>query len=240
MDDGADFSFDGARSFKITSARDWNIFDHWSDDWPDKEHYVSQHAVTQDQCEAFGTLLASGASERDLETFFKHNPEVLSLVAFLFSTGHHAAWLYPKNQIRPANGAVGGLIPDYLLAGASSDGVSWFVLELKSPSARAFVRTGKRVSLSSEANHGLCQLINYIDRSARSQAYLRDDLKLAGFREPREVLMIGTEEESRDERVREFKGAWNRMNPRVQIRSYSALLRQLAAKVADHARPPRA
>src|SRR3546814_336651 len=105
---------------------------------------------------------------------------------------------------------------------------------------RSFVRTGKRVSLSSEANHGLCQLINYIDRSARSQAYLRDDLKLAGFREPREVLMIGTEEESRDERVREFKGAWNRMNPRVQIRSYSALLRQLAAKVADHARPPRA
>src|SRR3546814_9823813 len=92
MDDGADFSFDGARSFKITSARDWNIFDHWSDDWPDKEHYVSQHAVTQDQCEAFGTLLASGANERDLETFFKHNPEVLSLVAFLFSTGHHAAW----------------------------------------------------------------------------------------------------------------------------------------------------
>src|SRR3546814_6832664 len=67
MDDGADFSFDGARSFKITSARDWNIFDHWSDDWPDKEHYVSQHAVTQDQCEAFGTLLASGANERDLE-----------------------------------------------------------------------------------------------------------------------------------------------------------------------------
>src|SRR3546814_19946157 len=71
-------------------------------------------------------------------------------------------------------------------------------------------------------------------------AYLRDDLKLAGFREPREVLMIGTEEESRDERVREFTGAWNRMNPRVQIRSYSAPLRQLAAKVADHARRPRA
>src|SRR3546814_9339819 len=100
MDDGADFSFDGARSFKITFSRDWNICDHWSDDWPDKEHYVSQHAVTQDQCEAFGTLLASGANERDLETFFKHNPEVLSLVAFLFSTGHHDAWLYPKNQIR--------------------------------------------------------------------------------------------------------------------------------------------
>src|SRR3546814_17045339 len=108
------------------------------------------------------------------------------------------------------------------------------------PTRRYSDLTGKRVSLSSEANHGLCQLINYIDRSARSQAYLRDDLKLAGFREPREVLMIGTEEESRDERVREFKGAWNRMNPRVQIRSYSALLRQLAAKVADHARPPRA
>src|SRR3546814_10974152 len=117
MDDGADFSFDGARSFKITSARDWNIFDHWSDDWPDKEHYVSQHAVTQDKCEALGKLLASGANERDLETFFKHNHEVLSLVAFLFSTGPHAAWLYHITQIRTANGADGGMIPEFLSGG---------------------------------------------------------------------------------------------------------------------------
>lgn len=236
MDERARFSVDKVGSFKFTSAKDWNIFDHWSDDWPDKDHYVSQHAVTQSQYDALSELIGAGANEQVVERFFKANPEVLSLVAFFFATGHHAAWLYPKNQIRPGNGAVGGLIPDYLLAGASSDGVSWFVLELKSPNTKAFVRKGKRVSLSGEANHGVCQLINYIDRSARSQAYLRDDIKLAGFREPRGILMIGTEEESRDELVREFKGAWNRMNPRVQIRSYSALLRELAQKIAIKAR----
>lgn len=236
MDGLAGEGREGARRFEIKSLEDWSIFDNWPDDWPDKDHYVNQHAVTQAQYEAFRALLESGASEQAVERFFKANPEVLSLAAFIFSTGHHAAWLYSKNQIRPAAGAAGGLVPDYLLAGANSEGVAWFVLELKAPRDRAFVRHGKRVSLSNEANRGVCQIINYIDHAARSQAYLRDELKLAGFREPKGVLLIGTEEESRDPQVRDFKGAWNRMNPRIQIRSYSALLREVAAKLESRQR----
>src|SRR3546814_17076484 len=123
MDDGADFSFDGARSFKITSARDWNIFDHWSDDWPDKEHYVSQHAVTQDQCEAFGNLIASGANERELETFLKHNPEVHSLAALRFSSATHSAWLSPTIHLTHINGPVGGCIPYNITQGRYRGGV---------------------------------------------------------------------------------------------------------------------
>ncbi len=227
----------GPRSFTVTSLQDWSIFDNWPDDWPDKDHYVDQHAVTQAQYDALRDLLeGGGASERAMERFFRANPEVLSLTAFLFSTGHHAAWLYPKSQIRPAGGTIGGLVPDYLLAGANSFGVSWFVLELKAPRVRAFVRRGKRVSMSNEANQGVCQLINYIDKAASSQAYLRDELRLAGFREPKGILMIGTEEESHDPQIRAFKSAWNRMNPQLQIRSYSALLREVAAKLKSRER----
>jgi Domain of unknown function (DUF4263) len=151
----------------------------------------------------------------------------------MFSTGHHMSWIFPKEQIRPPSGSLGGLIPDYLLAGASSNGLEWFVLELKGADKRAFVKRGKRVLLSSDANAGICQLLNYIDRSAHDQAYLRDGLELAGFREPRGILLIGTEAESDDDQVRDFKGAWNRANPKLQIRSYDSLARDVERKLRD-------
>jgi len=225
-------------NFKITSAKNWDIFKDWPNWWPDKEHYVNQHKVKLEQKSLLERLLANRANEREIEAFLKNNPEVLALIPFVYSTGHHAAWVYPKAYIRPANDGIRGLIPDYILAGANSDGVSWFVLELKSPNERAFTRSGSHICLSRMANQGICQLLGYIDVMARSQAYLRDELKLAGFREPKGVLMIGTEEESQDKKIREFKGAWNRAHPNLQIRSYSSLLRTVESKLRDFNRLP--
>jgi hypothetical protein len=143
------------------------------------------------------------------------------------------SWIFPKEQIRPSSGSVGGLIPDYLMAGASSNGVEWFVLELKGADKRAFTKARKRVSLSADANQGVCQLLNYIDLCSRDQAFLRDGLELTGFREPQGILLIGTNDETDDHQVRAFKGAWNRINSKVQIRSYSALLRDVEGKLSS-------
>ena len=215
----------------INEANKDNFFDNWPADWPSKEFYVSQHDVTEDQYMVFKNLLETRSSETDIESFLAINKEVLSLSVFLFSTGHHATWIFPKQHIRPASGATGGLIPDYVLAGQNSDGLSWWILELKGADHNAFTTKGKRVYLSTEANKGVCQLTNYIDVSARSQSYLRDELKLSDYREPRGILLIGTDIESSNEQVRDFKGAWNRTNPRIQIRSYSALLRLVKSKL---------
>ena len=201
------------------------VFENWPNDWPAKDRYVSQHGISEEQYLQFKSLIEQRVNETTIEKFLSANKDVVSLLISLFSTGHHASWLYPKEVIRPASGEVGGMIPDYVLAGANSDGISWFVLELKGPNHSAFVKRGKRVYLSSAANKGICQLINYIDVSTRSQSYLRDELRLNGYREPNGILLIGDEEETVDQVVQEFKGAWNRMNPRAQIVSYSRLLR---------------
>ena len=213
-----------------------NFLRSWPDWWPPKKAFVSQHDVSAEQLTELQRLLDARPTERDIERFLARNNEVLSLALFLFSTGHHATWIYPKQQIRPATKSVKGLVPDYVMAGANSDGISWWVLELKGPDKKAFKVRGRRVSLTSDANEGICQLLDYIDISSRSQAYLRDELKLAGYREPRGILLIGTEEESEDEHIRGFKGAWNRMNPRVQVRSYTALLRELEKKLESQRR----
>jgi hypothetical protein len=214
------------------ASRD-DLFRNWPSEWPSQEFHAIQHDVTVCQYQKFAGLIQRKAAERTIESFLKKNREVLALAAFMYSTGHHMAWIFPKHHIRPPSGNYSGLIPDYLLAGASSTGVEWFVLELKGADKPAFVKRGNNVYLSHEANAGICQLLNYINISSRDQSYLRDSLKLLEFREPRGILLIGTDHETTDDQIREFKGAWNRINFKLQIRSYNALLRQVEGKLRD-------
>ncbi len=120
-----------------------------------------------------------------------------------------------------------GLIPDYLIAGANSDGVTWWVMEVKAPGAKIFGGNDSAKTLSSEANRGVLQLLSYIDVCAENQAYLRDQAGLKGLREPKGLLLIGTQDELNDSRNRKLRAAWNRVNPSLQIRTYSALIREL-------------
>ena len=218
---------------KISTASIEDLFKEWPVEWPDKNYFVNPHNVTKKQYIAFKDLIAKEPSETEIESFLKNNEELLALITFIFSTGHHASFLFPKQHLRVASNSVGGKIPDYVVAGANSDGVSWFVVELKGANEKVFINNSKRVHLSSVANKGVCQLIEYIDISTRSQSYLRDEIKLKGYREPKGVLLIGTGAESDNEQIREFKGAWNRMNDHIQIYSYNRLLRTIEYKVKN-------
>jgi len=215
--------------FHTTSESDF--FENWPSYWPDKENFVNPHKITKNQYLKFKSLIDNKSSETEIENYLKKNKEILALTVFLFSTGHHATWLYPKQNLRIPTGDIGGKIPDYILAGANSDGVLWYVLELKGANQKSFIKNKKRVYLSAEANKGVCQLIEYVDVSTRSQSYLRDEIQLKGYREPKGILLIGTEDESIIPQVRDFKAAWNRVNNNFQIYSYNRLLRIIEQKV---------
>jgi hypothetical protein len=162
------------RIFRVASLADYRreLFENWPTDWPRKENHAVQHDVSVDQYKAFSKLIGRSAGETEIESYLAKNHEVLAMTISMFSTGHHMSWIFPKEQIRPSSGPTGGLIPDYLLAGANSFGVEWFVLELKGADKRAFTKRGKRTLLSADANKGVCQLLNYIDRSSHDQAFL--------------------------------------------------------------------
>jgi hypothetical protein len=214
-----------------------SILDHWPEEWPSKDFYVSQHEVTLRQHTDLRRLVNAKASETEIECFLKENPQALALILGLFQTGHHASWVIPKQAIRARLGShKPGLIPDYLIAGANSDGVTWWVLELKGCEARAFSRSSSSHSLSPTANRGVVQLLEYIDVCSETQSNLRDQLGLKGFREPRGVLLIGTDDEYTETRRKKLKAAWNRYMPKVQIRSYDALLREVETKLQHHSK----
>lgn len=213
------------------SAERHPILEQYPISWPPKEFLAFQSDVTVEQLASLRKLIDEKSNERLIEKFLHKSPSILALILGLFNTGHHAAWVVPKQVIRMSIGKrAPGLIPDYLIAGANSDGVSWWVLELKGCDTRTFSNSKSSQCLSPSANRGIIQLIEYIDACAEAQSYLRDQLGLKGFREPRGILLIGTEDEYSEHRKRNLKAAWNRNVPKVQIRSYHALLREAETK----------
>lgn len=216
---------------KLSTARH-PILQQYPADWPPQEFLAFQSDVTEEQLASLRKLIDGKTNERQIEKFLQQSPSILALVLGLFQTGHHAAWVIPKQVIRMHLGKEApGLIPDYLIAGANSDGVSWWVLELKGCDTRAFSNSSSSHCLSPSANRGVIQLLEYIDACAEAQSYLRDQLGLKGFREPRGILLIGTDDEYSERRKRNLKAAWNRNVPKVQIRSYHSLLREAEAKL---------
>ncbi len=102
------------------------------------------------------------------------------------------------------------------------------MVELKSPKDKLFRkdRIGT-ITLSSTANHGLCQLLQYINYCSSAQSYLRDTLRLKGFREPKGFLIIGREMEFMlDTDLQNMKRTLNVMTSgRVEVRTFDALVR---------------
>jgi hypothetical protein len=208
-------------------SKPWSGLDHYPVDWPSQEFYVNQGAVTEAQLEGLRKLVESRASETQVEQFLRTNREALALALGLFQTGHHASWIVPKQTIRTRLGShEPGLIPDYLVAGANSNGVTWWVLELKGCDAKVFSPASSSPCLSPEANRGVIQVLKYIDVCAEIQSHLRDQLGLVGLREPRGILLIGADDEYSETHRRKLKAAWNRYMPQVQIRSFHALFRE--------------
>ena len=141
-------------------------------------------------------------------------------------------WIVSQQQIRPKT-LTHGLKPDYLIGGKSSSGITWHVLELKSPRDTLFVRTSKgRLKFSETAHEGVFQLLEYIDFCASQQAYLRDALGLKGFREPTGLLVIGRQSEFEESDHQDMKAAWQRLTGgRLIFTTFDALLEGMSGFV---------
>jgi hypothetical protein len=163
------------------------------------------------------------SSETAVHNILRQYPELLRNA--MPKVGHHGMWYCNKPQIRPPlpNGKQ-GKIPDMLLAGRGSDGMAWFVVELKSPSAKIFNQHGN--AFSPAANQGLNQLAAYLHYANEKQASIRESLEIPHFRTPAGILIIGREQETIDDEVKEeLKAFWNRTLDTIKIISYDNIVR---------------
>ncbi len=178
-------------------------------------------------------MVEASASETDLDHFIRGEPNLLSSLLHFVSTGHHGGKVYPQQTIRPSvAGEQRGLIPDYLISGQSSEGTTWWVLELKGPSEKLFSGTGQKIRLSDTANKGLVQIHQYVEFCNEHQSSLREALQLKDFSIPMGILLMGRESELVDPHRRKMKKALGGPMSPIRIRTWDSLLRSLEHKLA--------
>src|ERR1035437_6790808 len=189
-----------------------------------KDKKMNKNTATFDQLNEFRYLVKQKAAESDIHSFLEKNEVVFAFALRDFRTGHHGLWVYSKQEIQPKIKSieVKGLIPHFIIGGENSNGHQWFVVELKGANENIFsIDASNSIYLSSIANRGLCQLIEYTDTCSEIQSHLRDD-----FREPKGILLIGTEDEFKESRKQKLKRALNQsFNKDIEIRTYDWLLR---------------
>ncbi len=103
-------------------------------DYPPKDYKIDPHDFSGRDIEKLITLIRKNVSETEIDSFLRSKLSLLSFTSSFFRTGHQGSWIIPQAKIKPSGFANGpGLIPDYLFAGDNSDGVTWWVVDLKSP-----------------------------------------------------------------------------------------------------------
>lgn len=198
--------------------------------YPPNEFSVDPYDVTSQQIEKLLSLVNQNSDETEIDTFLRDNRSVLAFISVFFSTGHHGCWILPQLLIKPRIGSKKGLKPDYLFAGDNSDGVTWWILELKGANENIWIEDKNGdFRFSDTANRGINQLNRYTDYCTTNQAAIRDTYKITSFTEPKGVLIMGREREFKNnEEKRDLKRRHNRNNPNIQIRTYDALIRRIA------------
>lgn len=204
-------------------------------DWPPFEYYVHESSIQPEVVEGLRKLVMSNAGERQLDDYISQHRVLLTALLDFKNTGNHAAWVVPKKAIRSKISAdIPGLIPDFLVGGKNSFGITWYVVELKGAGHNLFTKSGGNLYLSNTANRGLCQVLEYMHFCNSSQSYLRDSLKLVGFVSAEAFVFIGREAETDNPREMALKSAVNNINAHLQVRSYDALLRCCEKILSSH------
>jgi hypothetical protein len=199
-------------------------------DYPPSQYKIDPHEFTNADLGKLISLIRKNSGETEIDTFLRTNLSLLSFSSSFFSTGHHGTWVIPQPVIKPSgftNGA--GKIPDYLFAGDNSDGVTWWVIDLKSPQDSLYKedKTG-RIIETSKLTSSISQIRDYISYCTENQGFIRDTLGLKSFCSPYGVVIIGRESElKKDVRKQSYKAQFNRDSQTIQIRTFDAFLRQI-------------
>lgn len=199
-------------------------------DFPPKKFKIDPYEVTANDIEQLLSLIRKNASETEIDLFLRKRLSLLSLTSGFFSTGHHGNWIIPQAKIKPSGFANGsGLIPDYLFAGDNSDGVTWWVVELKSPKDKLYKENSEgRIEESDKLRTAINQVGEYINYCTEQQGFIREALGLTSFTSPYGIIIMGREAElKKDPRKQACKSQYNRRTHTIQIRTFDALIREV-------------
>ncbi len=209
-------------------------------DYPPSTFKIDRYDFSAQDIRGLLLRLVRNDNEHSIDMFFRKRLSLLAFTSGFFRTGHHDTWIVPQAQIKPSSINGKGLIPDYLFAGDNSDGVTWWVVELKSPRYKLYKKSSSgRITQTQALQDSISQIEGYIDYCDRNQAYIRDNLGLSSFTRPNGILLYGREKELLECPGKQAKKAsFNRDSKSLQIRTYDAFIRQIEYMVDLKSRVP--
>lgn len=191
---------------ELVSAADRARLDRWKTD---------RHPTLAAR-EALKDALADATEERPMQVVLQNHP---SLLAHMI-TGNHGTWVRPQVQFG------NHYMADFLIAGRTSVGLRWILVELESPTHRLTNPGNHRASPT--LRHAVDQIEDWRQWLTSNLAYARaprdsDGLGLPGITADARGLIIMGREDSADS-ASEIRDTQFR-NSRIEVRTYDWLLR---------------
>ncbi|MDD2582704.1 MAG: DUF4263 domain-containing protein [Desulfuromonadaceae bacterium] len=188
----------------------------------DNLHYHND--ITKSMVSEFRNILDSKGDETSIHNYLANNLGLVYGALYRSGKGHHGLQIISKQALIQKSHMGKGMIPDFIVGGDSSEGWGWFIIELKAYSENLFVEKKSEISFSGNANRGLCQLLEYVDKGSEIQGFIRDTLKLENFREPQGILVIGGSKElENNERRKALRRIVNNITNKIRIINYDSL-----------------
>lgn len=163
--------------------------------------------------------LDSANEERPMQVVLEQHPQILSHLV----TGHGGSYVVPQVSFK-------AYVADFLVAGYTSAGIQWTLVELESPTAKLTIGDGQASKQIRRAQQQIVDwrewLMSNLDYARRT---IRDNgLGLAGIRpDARGLIIVGRGPLSDDTDVARIR---IEREQRIVVRTYDWLIRQSSSK----------
>lgn len=165
--------------------------------------------------EALSDALATATNERPMQVVLQEHP---SLLAHMIS-GNHGTWVIPQVQFG------NHYMADFLIAGSTSAGLRWTLIEIESPTKKFLIKNGEPSETLRHAIHQIEDWREWLASNLFSARAARDEggLGLPGITADARALIIMGREDAEDH-AKKIRDRVYRTN-RIEVRSYDWLLR---------------
>lgn len=181
--------------------------------------------LRQEMASDLDRALGAGSEEAIQECLTQH-PYMIQYA--IPNSGHHGTWAFPKQMVKP-RGTDGspGMIPDFLVATASSLGYKWWVVELKRFDHQFANIKGD--ALSPEGNRAVVQCSHYLRHMQDYIDAVRSQIRLGELIQPQGSVIIMGDSTTETSAQRRCRGDFDATHPRMEVVSYQRLRKGIAA-----------
>ncbi len=186
------------------------------------EFFVQWDYISREQLSDLQTVLDKATREADMQAFLQSNPQ--AIVQHL--GGGHGRWVIPQKRLGAEH------VPDFVIGERHSFGFEWQVVEIESPSAKMFTKSGNP---STTLSHAIRQITDWRAWLRRNQDYASRPQIMSGLgltdidANSIGLILLGRRNEvdpSTSERRRQMCADLN-----IQIHSYDWLVSNMLGRI---------